>query len=158
MFEKVYKVNGEEVTINEIEGMIEVDNDVIAQMYNELLDECGDVNIGGLTYEASRVLQSVDPIAYRCGYNDYCDSILSDVEYELSYMENGDTNEFYGIEIECAVNVPKEPEIAKYRDLDELCNKGYNGECDKCIINKYLESCNNEYDCDEVFAMLKEVL
>lgn len=158
MFEKVYKVNGEEVTINEIKDMIEVDNDIIAQMYDESLDEYGDVNIGGLTYDASSVLQSVDPIAYRCGYSDYCDGILSDVEYDLEDMENGDTNEFYGIEIECTVNVPKEPEIAKYRDLYELCNMGYDGECDKCIINKYLELCDNEYDCGELFDMLKEVL
>jgi len=158
MFEKVYKVNGEEVTIDEIRDMIEVDNDVIAQMYNESLDECEDVNIGGLTYDASRVLQSVDPIAYRCGYNDYCDSVLSDMEYDLENMENGDSNDFYGIEIECALNVPNVPEIAKYRDLHELCDKGYDGECNKCIINKYLELCDNEYDCDELFDMLKEVL
>lgn len=39
--------------------------------YDELLDEIyGDIEICGLTYPASQALESVDPIAYRCGFSD----------------------------------------------------------------------------------------
>ena len=44
--------------------------------YDDFLDECNEmVIIGGLTYYPSKVLESVDPIAYRCGFDDYVDSV-----------------------------------------------------------------------------------
>lgn len=49
------------------------------ERYDDLLDEVyGDVCIGAWTYPASRTLRDVDPIAYRCGYNDWLDSELQD--------------------------------------------------------------------------------
>lgn len=45
------------------------------ERYDEMLDECNDLlKIGSLTYTPSQVLKSVDEIAYRCGFNDWCDS------------------------------------------------------------------------------------
>lgn len=43
------------------------------KQYDEFLNEVyGEVTLGiGLTYSASRVLKEVDPIAYRCGFNDW---------------------------------------------------------------------------------------
>ncbi|MEK9698962.1 MAG: hypothetical protein VW270_24510 [Candidatus Poseidoniales archaeon] len=41
--------------------------------YDEYLDEQPDVIIGSLSYAPSRVLKLVDPIAYRCGYDDFVD-------------------------------------------------------------------------------------
>lgn len=39
--------------------------------YRELLDDLyGDVEICGLSYSASNALESVDPIAFRCGFSD----------------------------------------------------------------------------------------
>ncbi len=47
--------------------------------YDDLLDEtAGEVRVGGLTYSASVVLQAVDPIAYRVGFNDWVDSELGE--------------------------------------------------------------------------------
>jgi hypothetical protein len=45
-------------------------------LYDEWLDEAlGEVKIGTLTYQASRVLKEVDPTAYRCGFGDFTDSM-----------------------------------------------------------------------------------
>lgn len=72
--------------------------------YDEMLDDChGDIDICGYSYSASRVLQEVDPIAYRCGYNDYVDSIDLDaiVEYcELTEQKDELESEIEDIESE----------------------------------------------------------
>ena len=48
------------------------------EMYEEMIDECyGEVNVG-VTFNASRVLKELDPIAFRCGFNDYMDSLFED--------------------------------------------------------------------------------
>lgn len=45
------------------------------EMYSSMLDDIyGEVNICGLNYSASIALQRVDETAYRCGFNDWCDS------------------------------------------------------------------------------------
>ena len=50
-----------------------------AEMYDEMLDDCeGPVELCGMTYSASHVLREVDPTAYRCGFNDYVDSLTDD--------------------------------------------------------------------------------
>lgn len=44
--------------------------------YDDYLDEVnGEVEVCGMSYSASSVLKNVDPIAYRCGKNDYIDSL-----------------------------------------------------------------------------------
>jgi hypothetical protein len=49
------------------------------EMYDEMLDDCeGPVTLCGITYSASQVLREVDPTAYRCGFNDYVDSLTHD--------------------------------------------------------------------------------
>lgn len=43
--------------------------------YDHMLDECyGPVLIAGMSYETSRALNLLDPIAYKCGWLDWCDS------------------------------------------------------------------------------------
>ncbi len=45
------------------------------EMYDDFLDDCyGDVKIGGYEYSTSKAMKEVDPIAYRCGFNDWLDS------------------------------------------------------------------------------------
>jgi chromosome segregation ATPase len=48
------------------------------ELFNEALDEQGDIKIGNLTYSPSHVLKQVDPTAYRCGLIDYTDSVFTD--------------------------------------------------------------------------------
>tara|TARA_R110000751_G_scaffold245206_1_gene345226 strand:- start:14 stop:241 length:228 start_codon:yes stop_codon:yes gene_type:complete len=51
----------------------------VYEMYDEMIDDCSEeVKIGNMTYSPSRVLKEVDPIAYRCGLNDYLDSLAQD--------------------------------------------------------------------------------
>ena len=52
------------------------------ELYDEMLDECHeDVKICGMTYTTSRALKDVDPIAYRCGFNDFTSQLEEDHKY-----------------------------------------------------------------------------
>lgn len=51
----------------------------IEELYRDLLDECYEpVKFGDLEYSPSHVLESVDPIAFRMGVNEYADSEVAD--------------------------------------------------------------------------------
>lgn len=41
------------------------------ERYRDSLDESGAIRIGEVDYDVSRVLEAVDPIAYRVGLSDY---------------------------------------------------------------------------------------
>ncbi len=57
----------------------EVSEHDLQTRYDEMLDECyPDLIVCGLNYSSSRTLQEVDPIAYRCGFNDWLDSELGE--------------------------------------------------------------------------------
>ena len=57
-----------------------------ASDYRDHLDEVyGDIEICGGTYSAGSVLEEVDPTAFRCGMNDWIDSL--DKEDEEDYKE-----------------------------------------------------------------------
>ena len=62
----------------------EIDQDKHEEEYKELIDSNGPVVICGVKYCASRILGEIDPIAYRCGLNDYVDSldVTEDEEYK----------------------------------------------------------------------------
>ena len=43
--------------------------------YDDMLDEIySPVSVGELVFDASRVLREMDPIAYKCGWIDWCDA------------------------------------------------------------------------------------
>jgi hypothetical protein len=42
--------------------------------YDEFLDSEWTVKVYGMIFDSSRVLRELDPIAYRVGFNDWCDS------------------------------------------------------------------------------------
>ena len=61
------------------------------EMYEEMLDDCeGLVELCGMTYSASYVLREVDPVAYRCGFNDYVDSLTDDDIFVEGLTESED--------------------------------------------------------------------
>lgn len=87
----------------------ELDSDDFEDQYCEMLDDCYEEFMG--QYSPSYTLKMVDPIAYRCGLNDYVDSLdktdsldyqeleseledlesdLEDMESELEDLENGE--------------------------------------------------------------------
>lgn len=67
------KIETLESQIDELQH--KVDNfevEVSEEDYDNFLDDIhGDVSICGYDYSASEALKSIDPVAYRCGKNDY---------------------------------------------------------------------------------------
>lgn len=56
---------------------LDVDPDDYTDQFDEMLDESGEVDVAGYKYLVSYILKNLDPIAYRCGLNDYVDSTYS---------------------------------------------------------------------------------
>ena len=51
------------------------------RLYNDALDDIyGTITIGSLSYQPSRTLKEIDPIAYRCGLADYIDSLDMEIK------------------------------------------------------------------------------
>jgi hypothetical protein len=51
-------------------------------LFDSMLDDVyGTVEIAGMGYDTSTALKNVDDVAYRCGVNDYIDSLLTDGDY-----------------------------------------------------------------------------
>ena len=66
------------------QSQIELDPDDYEDQFDEYLDESiPEIEIVCLTYSPSRVLKNVDPVAYRCGLNDFVNSL--DVEDSDEY-------------------------------------------------------------------------
>lgn len=67
--------------------MTKITEEEALDWYDELLDEGADVNVLGCYFAKSRILKELDPIAYRCGFIDYIDS-LSGIKIEVEGFEN----------------------------------------------------------------------
>lgn len=66
------------------QSQIELDPDDFEDQFDDSLDNSiPEIEIGCLTYSPSHVLKNVDPTAYRCGLNDFVDSL--DVEDSDEY-------------------------------------------------------------------------
>lgn len=58
-----------------------------SDMYRTMLEDCyGEIEVAGLTFSAARIIEELDPTAFRCGEADYIDS-LSLVEIQGDYYE-----------------------------------------------------------------------
>jgi hypothetical protein len=56
-----------------------ITEDQAMDLYEDMLNECyRRVEFGNLSYAPSTVLREVDPTAFRCGFNDYVDSLTED--------------------------------------------------------------------------------
>ena len=82
---------------------IEGDPDDFTEQFDNLLDECGQVEAWGYSFYPSRILKELDPIAYQCGLNDFADSEfnpedsdefqalqeeIGELEDEIEYLES----------------------------------------------------------------------
>lgn len=100
---KKYTLDGREFTEARKVAQYIIDNADLTENYNEMLDDCYEmVNVCGYEYYPSIALERLDPIAYRCGYSDYTDSLYADLESEIDSLEDGEDGEFYGYEVECS--------------------------------------------------------
>jgi len=50
----------------------------LVELFDEALDELGEVKVGGYTFSPSRVLKELDSVAYLCELADYADSLSRD--------------------------------------------------------------------------------
>jgi uncharacterized protein YlxW (UPF0749 family) len=58
------------------------------EKYDEMLDDCyGEVNICGMTFYSSVAFRELDPIAYRCGFSDFADSMDNDEFEEYTELQ-----------------------------------------------------------------------
>lgn len=91
-----YLVNDVELTKEEFEQRLEEEvRNQCDDSYDEYIDESdNEINIWGMHYSPSEVLKNVDPIAYRCGIDDYINSVLSDAKYELESYGITEVNGF----------------------------------------------------------------
>jgi len=92
------KLDKEQYVVNHCEA---VDGE---QSFRDMIDECqGPVCIGSIEFVPSRVLEELDPIAFRCGMSDYMDSEhveidgewylqqdVLDIEYEWEELDRKD--------------------------------------------------------------------
>lgn len=54
------------------------------ERFDEMLDEVyGMAKIAGFEYRTSRALRECDPVAYRCGFNDWVDGEMADDIFEV---------------------------------------------------------------------------
>ena len=51
------------------------DSSIHEKSYRECLDEWGSIRVAGTDFEASEILEKLDPVAYSCGLNDYADGM-----------------------------------------------------------------------------------
>ena len=76
----------------------------LEQLYRDMLDECEpEVKVAGLSFCASRIIEELDPVAFRCGVNDYADGLVNDSITEEIDGNHYDLREAQDIvdEVEC---------------------------------------------------------
>ncbi|MEN6420375.1 MAG: hypothetical protein ABFD76_00385 [Smithella sp.] len=81
-------IDNKKAEIKEKENAIDsfkLDVDDYENSYCEALDSEGPVVIAGLKFDPSSALRELDPTAYRCGLNDYVDSL--EKEDDVKYKE-----------------------------------------------------------------------
>jgi len=76
---KAIEVKQAEIVAKEAEiENFEIDVDDQEGAYKEALDSDGPVSVAGMKFDASHILEELDPTAYRCGLVDYVDGLEKD--------------------------------------------------------------------------------
>lgn len=61
--------------------------DTIQEMVDEMLDQEGDIRIGGVYFVRSQVMKEMDPTAYRQLVLDLADARITDLQDELDCLD-----------------------------------------------------------------------
>ena len=106
-----YLIDGEEVREEDFYSQLEESvEDYCENNYDDMIDDCtGEIAIGNITFNASYVLEKLDPIAYNCGLGDYIDSVLNEAKYDL---EKGHSVSFENTDFE----IEEEEELEEDED------------------------------------------
>ena len=83
----------------------------LEQLYRDMLDECEpEVKVAGLSFCASRIVEELDPTAFRCGVNDYADSLIGESISDEIDGEYYNLDEVNGIRDEIESKLEEEEE------------------------------------------------
>lgn len=92
---QLIEAHGNLESAKSVRDAVEIDVDNFQEQYKEMLDDCYGEFHG---FEYSRILEELDPTAFHCGLNDYCDS--KDVEDTEEWKEANEKVEDIESEIE----------------------------------------------------------
>lgn len=87
----------------------------LEELYRNMIDECEPVvKVGGLSFTPSRIIEELDPTAFRCGVSDYADSLIGETiseEIDGEYYNLDEVNDIRD-EIESELDEEEETEGA----------------------------------------------
>lgn len=91
----------------------------LEELYRDMLDECEpEVKVAGLSFSASRIIEELDPTAFRCGVNDYADSLIGETISEEIDGEYYNLDEVNDIRDEIESELDEEEEEKEWDDLN----------------------------------------
>ena len=97
----MWKVDGNEFSNSwQVAEYIE-ENGCMQDMYSDLLDEqYGKINIAGFEYDASYALKNLSENDFNYAFSNWADGVKRDMCSALERMSDGETDTYYGVEIE----------------------------------------------------------
>ena len=97
----MYKINDRYYFENRADAKDYIIENIDYQYYNEWLDCDREIEVLGFSYYPSYILENLDPIAYRCGFDDFLYAYADDeIDYWLDRAEKGYSAECFGFDIE----------------------------------------------------------
>ena len=75
-----WKYNDQEIEQNDIYDIV-ADNYDMNDFEDYLNDSCETVNVCGYEYEQGSILRKIDPVAFKCAYDDEVDYIAREIIY-----------------------------------------------------------------------------
>lgn len=77
-----WKYNDQEIEQNDIYDIVPDNYDI--NDYEEFINECyATVNICGYEYEQGTLLRKIDPVAFKCAYDDECDYMAREIIHAM---------------------------------------------------------------------------
>jgi len=91
----------------------------LEELYRDMIDECEPVvRVGGLSFTPSRIIEELDPTAFRCGVSDYADSLIGETLSEEIDGEYYNLDEVNDIRDEIESELDEEEEEKEWDDLN----------------------------------------
>jgi hypothetical protein len=93
----------------------------LEELYRDMIDECEPVvRVGGLSFTPSRIIEELDPTAFRCGVSDYADSLIGETLSEEIDGEYYNLDEVNDIRDEIESELDEEEEEKEWDDLNSI--------------------------------------
>lgn len=93
----------------------------LEELYRDMIDECEPVvKVCGLSFTPSRIIEELDPTAFRCGVSDYADSLIGETLSEEIDGEYYNLDEVNDIRDEIESELDEEEEEKEWDDLNSI--------------------------------------